>query len=254
MFARKVQTDTEGVMALELTRRMLLGCAGGGMLGWAAGLAMPGIAHAVHGAADKKTNLTPDQALALLKEGNARFVTDTPLHGAQDRAQRMAIARGQTPIAVLVACSDSRVPPELLFGRGLGELFIVRNAGNTVDTAALGSIQYGVAELGIPLIVVLGHERCGAGQAAVAVVKDDATFPGSIGQMIEPIIPAVLHAQHQEGDLLDNAVRENVRSIVMRLRTSPEPILVEPLQARRLKIVGARYDLDDGTVDWFLET
>ena len=240
-------------MALGLTRRMLLGCAGCGVLIAAAGLAMPTVAHAVHGAADNKTDLTPDQALALLKDGNARFVTDSPLHGVQDRVQRMAIAQGQTPMAVLVGCSDSRVPPELLFGRGLGELFIIRNAGNTVDTAALGSIQYAVAELGVPLVVVLGHERCGAVQAAVAVVKDDAAFPGSIGQMIEPIIPAVLHAQHQEGDLLDNAVRENVRSIVMRLRSSPEPILMEPLQARRLKIVGARYDLEDGTVDWFLE-
>jgi carbonic anhydrase len=229
---------------------MLLGCAGCGVLSMAAGLAMPMVAR---GAVDKKTDLTPDQVLALLKESNARFVADTPIHGAQDRAQRIATARGQAPIAVLISCSDSRVPPELLFDRGLGELFIVRNAGNTVDTAALGSIQYAVAELGIPLIVVLGHERCGAVQAAVAVVKEDATFPGSIGQMIEPIIPAVLHAQHQEGDLLDNAVRENVRGIVMRLRTSPEPILLEPLQARRLKIVGACYDLEDGTIDWFLE-
>jgi carbonic anhydrase len=233
---------------------MLLGCAGCGVLSVAAGLAIPTVSHAVHGAVDQKTDLTPDQVLDLFKEGNARFVTDTPIHGAQDRAQRMATARGQTPVAVLVGCSDSRVPPELLFDRGLGELFIVRNAGNTVDTAALGSIQYGVAELGIPLIVVLGHERCGAVQAAVAVVKDDATFPGGIGQMIEPILPAVLHAQHQEGDLLDNAMRENVRGIVMRLRTSPEPILLEPLEAQRLRIVGARYDLDDGTVDWFLET
>jgi carbonic anhydrase len=166
----------------------------------------------------------------------------------------LAIARGQTPFAVIVGCSDSRVPPELLFDRGLGELFIVRNAGNTIDAAAFGSIEYAVAELGIPLIVVLGHERCGAVQAAVAVVKDDAIFPGGIGQMIQPILPAVLHAQHQEGDLLDNAMRENVRGIVMRLQTSPEPILLEPLEAGRLRIVGARYDLDDGTVDWFLET
>ena len=230
---------------------MLLGCAGGGMLSLARGLAVPTVAHAVHGAVDRNTDLTPDQALALLKEGNARFVADTPVHGAQDRAQRLAIARGQAPFAVVVGCSDSRVPPELLFDRGLGELFIVRNAGNT---AALGSIQYAVAELGIPLIVVLGHERCGAVQAAVAVVKDDATFPGGIGQMIEPILPAVLHAQHQEGDLLDNAMRENVRGIVMRLRTSPEPIRLEPFEAQRLRIVGARAEVDDGTVDWFLET
>jgi carbonic anhydrase len=151
-----------------------------------------------------------------------------------------------------LSCSDSRVPPELLFGRGLGELFIIRNAGNTVDTAALGSIEYAVAELGVPLVVVLGHERCGAVDAATKVVKDNATFPGAIGQMVEPIIPAVLKAQGQQGDLLDNAVRENVRRTVTRLRTA-ETLLTQPLKAKALRVVGARYDLDDGSVDFFDE-
>jgi carbonic anhydrase len=158
--------------------------------------------------------MTPDQALAALKEGNDKFVTDSPIRSVQGRDRRLEIARGQAPFAVLVSCSDSRVPPELLFGRDLGELFIVRNAGNTVDTAALGSIQYAVAELGVPLVLVLGHERCGAVDAAVQVVKANASFPGSIGQMIEPIIPAVIKAQAQQGDILDNAVRENVRRVV----------------------------------------
>jgi carbonic anhydrase len=197
--------------------------------------------------------MTPDQALAALKEGNDKFVTDSPLRSVQGRERRLEIARGQAPFAVLVSCSDSRVPPELLFGRGLGELFIVRNAGNTVDTAALGSIQYAVAELGVPLVLVLGHERCGAVDAAVQVVKASASFPGSIGQMIEPIIPAVIKAQSQQGDLLDNAVRENVRRVVDRLRTASEPILLDPLKAKKLRIVGARYDLDDGDVDFFDE-
>jgi carbonic anhydrase len=171
--------------------------------------------------------MTPDQALAALKEGNDKFITDAPYRSVNDRNRRLEIARGQTPFAVLVSCSDSRVPPELLFGRGLGELFIVRNAGNTVDTTALGSIQYGVAELGVPL-VVLGHEKCGAVDAAVKVVKENATFPGAIGQMVEPIIPAVIRAQGQPGDLLDNAVRENVRRTVIRLRTSDrEPCRIQ---------------------------
>jgi carbonic anhydrase len=137
--------------------------------------------------------------------------------------------------------------------RGLGELFIIRNAGNTVDTTALGSIQYAVAELGVPLVLVLGHERCGAVDAAVKVVKENASFPGSIGQMIEPIIPAVIKAQAQQGDILDNAVRENVRRVVNRLRTASEPLLLDPLKAKKLRIVGARYDLDDGDVDFFDE-
>jgi carbonic anhydrase len=105
----------------------------------------------------------------------------------------------------------------------------------------------------VPLILVMGHERCGAVDAAVQVVTKNATFPGSIGQMIEPIVPAVIRAQGQSGDLLDNAVRENVRRVVNRLRTASEPILLDPLRAGKLKIVGARYDLDDGDVDFFDE-
>ena len=152
---------------------------------------------------------------------------------------------------------EHRVPPELLFGAGLGELFIVRNAGNTVDTVAIGSIEYGVNVLGAPLIVVLGHERCGAVDAAVSVVQKNATFPGSIGQMVEPIIPAVLKARSsageiKDGELLDLAVRENVRRTVMRLRES-EPSLIEPQRTGKLRIVGARYDFDDGKVDFIVE-
>ena len=144
------------------------------------------------------------------------------------------------------------MPPELLFGRGLGELFIVRNAGNTVDTAAIGTIEYGVAALGVPLIVVMGHEKCGAVDAAVKVVTENATFPGSIGRMVEPIIPAVLSAQREGGDLLQAAVRANVRRTVARLRTD-EPLLLTPLRDRKLRVVGAAYDLDDGSVDFFDE-
>jgi carbonic anhydrase len=198
------------------------------------------------------STMTPDEALALLKEGNRLFHTGAPMRPQQtSQERRAALSQAQRPFCVLVGCSDSRVSPELLFGRGLGELFIVRNAGNVVDLAAMGSIEYGVAVLGAPLVVVLGHERCGAVQAAVDVVEKDATYPGSIGQMIEPIIPAVLRAR-REGthDLLDRSVRANVARIVTRLRDT-EQILIEPLREGRLKIVGARYDLDDGKVEFF---
>lgn len=198
-----------------------------------------------------RTTLNSDQALQTLIDGNRSFVTDSPVRAVPGRARRLEIARNQAPFVVMVSCSDSRVPPELLFGRGLGELFIVRNAGNTVDTTALGSIEYAVAQLGVPLVVVMGHERCGAVEAAVSVVRDNATFPGSIGRMIEPIVPAVLQAQQDSGDLLDNAVRRNVSRTVDRLRTASEPLLLDPLAQRRLRIVGARYDLDDGSVDFF---
>ena len=218
------------------------------------GLAASVIAAPSFAADAKKTTLTADQALARLKEGNADFLKDSPLRTAHGRDRRLEIARGQTPFAVLVSCSDSRVPPEVLFGRGLGELFIVRNAGNTVDTTALGSIEYAVAVLGVPLIVVLGHERCGAVEAALSVVEKNTVFPGSLNQMIEPILPAALLARSSGAkgeDLLDAAVRENVRRVVTRLRTS-EAVLVEPIRAGKLKVVGARYDLDDGQVDFFV--
>lgn len=194
--------------------------------------------------------LTPEAALDMLKAGNAAFLSDASEPRSIGHERRLEIARGQRPFAVLVGCSDSRVPPELLFNRGLGELFIVRVAGNTVDTAAQGSVEYAVAELNVPLVVVLGHERCGAVNAAVAVVERNATYPGSIGQMVEPIIPAVLQVRDAEGDLLDNAIRSNVERVVEGLKISG-PVIQEPLAAGKLKVVGARYDLDEGRVDFY---
>lgn len=196
--------------------------------------------------------LTPDQALQRLIDGNRAFLAGqantTPVTGAQ---RRLELAKSQSPFAAYVTCSDSRVPPELLFGRGLGELFIIRNAGNTVDTVALGSIEYAVGVLKTPLVVVMGHERCGAVAAAAQVVTENATFPGQIGRMIEPIIPAVLQARGQPGDLVDNAVRANVRRVADYLRNQTDPLMQEPLRAGRLKVVGAYYDLDTGAVDFF---
>ena len=235
---------------LRRTALRHLGCGACLALAAGAGWVPPALA-----ASSKKTDLTPDQALALLKEGNDKFVGDAAMRPAIGRERRLEIARGQAPFAVLVGCADSRVAPELLFGRGLGELFIVRNAGNTVDNAAQGSIEYAVAELGVPLVVVLGHERCGAVDAAVSVVQDNATFPGSIGQMVEPIIPAVLRARAANpgaarDELLDASVRANAMRVAERLRKS-EALLRDAVQAGRLKVVAARYDLDDGKVEFF---
>lgn len=223
----------------------------------AAGLGLSLSARYTFAATGQTTNLTPDQALALLKEGNEHFLNDQPQPMEPYRKRRMEIALSQAPFAVLVGCSDSRVSPEILFGRGLGELFIIRNAGNTVDLTAQGSIEYAVGVLGVPLIVVLGHERCGAVAAAVEVVEKDATFPGRIGHMIEPIIPAVIKARHAAGEgvaqdkLLDDAVRENVRRVANGLSISS--LLDERQRTGKLKIVGARYDLDDGRVEFFHE-
>jgi carbonic anhydrase len=198
-----------------------------------------------------KTTLNSDQVLRLLKEGNEQFRMEAPFRAAQGHERRMELARGQAPFCVVIGCSDSRVPPELLFGRGLGELFVIRNAGNTVDLAALGSIEYGVEVLGCPLVVVLGHESCGAVAAAVEVVQKNATFPGVIGEMIQPIIPAVLSIRRPNGEVvLDDAVTANAKRAAARLK-SQSAVVQEALRQNSLKIVAARYDLDAGHVDWF---
>jgi carbonic anhydrase len=201
-----------------------------------------------------KTLLTADESLARLKEGNRRFVADQPTQPDISSKRRMAIAQGQAPFAAILCCSDSRAGPEQLFGAGLGELFVVRTAGNYVDTAGMGSLEFGVASLGAPLIVVLGHERCGAVKAASAVVKENAKLPGSLGPMVEPIIPAVLQAKsvHKEGgDLVEEAGHANVRRVVARLRDADSPVIGNSIKSGKVKVVGAYYDLDTGTVDFF---
>jgi carbonic anhydrase len=195
------------------------------------------------------TALTADQALALLKKGNADFVAGriaAPNAGVKRRAE---IAAKQTPFCAVLACADSRVPPELLFNRGLGDLFVVRVAGNTLDPEGLGSLEYGVEHLGIPLILVLGHERCGAVGAAVEVVEKNARLPGSLNAIVEPIVPAVLRAKAGGGDLLANAVRENVLGVVGQL-TASDSVMTGPIARGELTIAGAVYDLDTGAVDF----
>ena len=230
--------------ALVAGRRGLLGSlACGCAIGWPARRAL-----AADPQSGVKTTLSADQALAALQKGNEDFVNDRPIPQENGRSRRMALTAGQGPFAVLVGCSDSRVPPELVFGQGLGHLFIVRVAGNSVDRTVLGTIEYGVAELGCPLVVVLGHEGCGAIQAALKVVSDDLVLPGAIGEMVGPIIPAVLSAQRMQGDLLANAVKENARRVARRLRESDQ-ILSEPVRQGRVKVIAAYYNLADGSVD-----
>jgi carbonic anhydrase len=237
------------------TRRAVLGSAAVGVAAASSGLGTSAIAAPpAPGVTTAPPSLRPEQVLDMLKRGNRDFLAGRGRVPDRNGRRRLEIAKAQYPIAVLVSCSDSRVPPELLFGRGLGELFIVRNAGNTIDTVAMGSVEYAVAELKVPLVVVMGHERCGAVAAAVSVVENGTTFPGSIGQMVEPIVPAVLAARRQNpADLLDAAVRANVRRTVTRLREQSEPMLLDRIKAGKLRIVGARYDLDDGNVDFFDE-
>ncbi len=199
-----------------------------------------------------KTGLTPAQALGRLMEGNRLFVADQDSRADISTRRRLQLAQGQGPFAALVGCADSRVGPEHLFGAGLGELFIVRTAGNYVDDAGYGSLAYAVAALGVPLIVVLGHERCGAVDAATKLVVNNEQLPPSLTRMVQPILPAVVDARaaHRGGDLTDAAIHQNVRHVTRTLRQSTDPLLAEPLRGGKLMVVGAYYDLDTGRVDF----
>lgn len=190
--------------------------------------------------------ISAEDALAKLVDGNQRFV-DGKLNKATPeelKNRRAEVAHGQKPIAIVVGCSDSRVGPEIVFDQSVGDIFVVRTAGEVVDNAALGSIEYAVEHLGTPLIVVLGHERCGAVAAAVAGAKE----PGQIGTVLKAIEPAVEETKGQPGDAVDNAIRANVQDVVRKLQ-SAGPILAERVKQGRLKVVPAYISLDTGKVE-----
>jgi carbonic anhydrase len=189
---------------------------------------------------------TPDQALQRLMEGNQRFVAAKPIYPNLTTDHRALLAQGQHPFSIVFSCVDSRVPPELLFDRGLGDLFVIRTAGHVLDDAVLGSIEFGVAELKIPLVVVLGHEKCGAVKATLEAVENNATAPHSIQYLVEGITPAIEQSKGQPGDALDNAITTNTALTVGRLKALP--LLADALSKGGLKIIGGRYDLDTGTV------
>jgi carbonic anhydrase len=188
-----------------------------------------------------------DEALQRLLEGNERYVANKSIDLNESQSRRVELAKGQNPFATIFSCVDSRVPPELVFDRGLGDLFVIRTAGQVVDNAVLGSLEFGVAELKIPLLVVLGHESCGAVKATVEAVENNATAEAEINWLVDGIRPAVEEAKTQSGDLLDNAVKANVFLTDERLKGSP--ILSEAVETGELKIVGARYDLNTGAVE-----
>lgn len=196
------------------------------------------------------THVTADEAIAKLKAGNARFVEAPEVCSADLAKRRGAVSAAQTPWATIVSCSDSRVPPELAFGgQGVGELFVARNAGNMVDTATMGTIEYGAAVLGIPLVVVLGHERCGAVAAACEIVAKNASFPGSILPMVKAIVPAATAMKGKPGDFVDNAVRESAKRTAQQVATKSK-IVADLVKAGKVKVLAARYDLDDGKVEF----
>jgi carbonic anhydrase len=230
----------------RLRRRDVLKFGAGGIL--ALGLnALSWQAHAAYGA---PTALSPDEALAAMKSGNERYVANPELCSTDLAKQRGSVVGHQAPWATVISCADSRVPPELIFGGvGVGELFVARNAGNLVDTATLGTVEYGAAVLGSPLIVVLAHTSCGAVKAACDVMTKNATFPGAIGPMIDPILPAALAVREASGDLVDNAAGESARRTAGRL-TAASAILADLTKAGKLKIAAGIYDLKTGVVTY----
>ncbi|KGF72327.1 carbonic anhydrase [Neosynechococcus sphagnicola sy1] len=198
--------------------------------------------HAAELSAIAPSSLSPSAALQKLIEGNQRFVQHHPQYPDQSELRLREVAQAQHPFATLLSCADSRVPAEIVFDQGIGDIFDVRIAGNIATPEAIGSIEYAVVLLGTPLLMVLGHERCGAVTAAV----QNEALPGEISTFVEAILPAVKRVKNQSGDLVDNAVVANVRYQIEQLQRSP--LLMERMQSGKLKIVGGRYDLDTGIV------
>ncbi|GAB1539584.1 carbonic anhydrase [Scytonema sp. NUACC21] len=188
-------------------------------------------------------SLSPDAALQKLMQGNQRFAQNLPQHPYQSPARLKAVAQAQHPFATILSCADSRVPAEIIFDRGIGDIFDVRIAGNIATPEAIGSIEYAVALLDTPLLLVLGHERCGA---VTAAVKNEELL-GDISTFVKAILPAVKRVKDEPGDAVENAVIANVHYQIEHLKRSA--ILTERLLSGKLKIIGGRYDLDTGRVN-----
>jgi len=189
-------------------------------------------------------NLMAKHSLKKLLDGNKRCVMGKLQNPRQDAKRRKEVSKGQKPFAVIVGCSDSRIPPELIFDQGLGDLFVVRLAGNIVDTLALGSIEYAVEHLGTKLVVVLGHSKCGA----VTAAANSPEAPGHVGAIVKAIQPAVKKVQKMPGDLVDNAIRANTSLVVRKIKSS-KPILAEMTEKGEIEVIGAYYNIETGAVE-----
>jgi carbonic anhydrase len=196
------------------------------------------------------TALSPDEALAALKAGNERYASHPELCTVDLAASRAAVAGHQAPWATIISCADSRVPPEVIFGgHGVGELFVARDAGNLVNVSTLGTVEYGAAVLGSPLIVVLAHTACGAVKAACDVVTKNATYPGAIGPMIEPIVPAALAVRNDPGDFTNNAAKESAKRTAARV-TAASTLIADLVSTGKVKVAAAIYNLQSGVVTY----
>ncbi|HBW17808.1 MAG: carbonic anhydrase [Streptosporangiaceae bacterium] len=191
---------------------------------------------------------SPAAALELLMQGNERWVAGQPRHPHQSIAWRHEVAGHQDPFATIVSCIDSRVPPELIFDRGIGDLFVIHTGAQALDElVVLGSVEFGPSGYrSVRLIVVLGHQRCGAVQAAISAIETGQPAPGHIQAVVDALRPAYHASAGQPGDQVDNMVRAQTRLTVERLRD--DPLLRELIVTDGLTIVGGHYDLDSGVV------
>jgi carbonic anhydrase len=190
---------------------------------------------------------SPVTAWKALKEGNERFVAGQPAHPSQSIEDRTRLAHSQKPTAVLFGCADSRVAAEIIFDQGLGDMFVVRTAGHVIDSAVLGSIEYAVTVLNVPLIVVLGHDSCGAVQATLAAIDDGVVPGGYVRDIVERITPSVLQGRHAGLTRVDEFETRHVNDTVTQLRVRSSSI-AERLAAGTLAIVGLTYHLAEGRV------
>jgi carbonic anhydrase len=190
--------------------------------------------------------LTPRDAFEMLMAGNQRFVAGSPEHPNQDAARRTEVVPAQNPFAVLFGCSDSRLAAEIIFDRGLGDLFVVRTAGHVAGSEVLGSIEYGVSVLGAPLVVVLGHDACGAVAATRSAVEDGTPAGGYVRDVIERVTPSVLAARAagytEDADFIAEHIRHTVDLLLDRSR-----VLAHAVEAGQAAVVGLSYRLADGT-------
>ena len=229
---------------LNLSRRKLM--AGAGLL-VAASAVRPAFAEAEADKEPASNAIPPSEALDRLKEGNARYVSGK-VEQRDCYPRRMAQVAAQHPIAAILSCADSRVPPEIIFDQGAGDLFVSRDAGNVVSNYGLASFEFALTSLGVPLILVLGHSGCGAVATALTASTGRKELPGHLPELVKAIEPAVItaHGKHP-GDFLAASIEENVRLGMKRLKTKSQ-IIGEAIEARKVGIAGGVYDLKTGAV------
>ncbi|MBM2617793.1 carbonic anhydrase [Actinoplanes sp. LDG1-06] len=228
---------------MSIGRRSLLAAAGATALGATIAPTAAGAARSQ----EPPPPATADEAIAELLRGNRRFVHGTTRHPHQNVAAIHRLAAAQDPFVITLGCADSRVPSEILFDQGLGDIFDNRVAGNIVDDLLLGSIEYAAEHFEPPLLLVLGHERCGAISATVDILRDGGEAPGHIAAIVEALTPIVEPVLDRPGDPVENGVRANVRAQVAALLAQSR-IIREKVEAGRMGVAGARYDLDTGKV------